>query len=289
MAKKEVDAISGVETTGHEWDGLKELNNPLPRWWILTFYATCIWAVVYWVLMPSWPLISDYTRGIRDHSQREIVMDEVAALQSARADQGEAIVNADLETIKSSPDMLQFAMASGRAAFGDNCAGCHGTGATGFTGFPNLNDDEWIWGGSLEEISHTIHFGIRAAHDETRVGDMLAFGRDEILDREQVRNVASYVVSLSGGEGVEGADIEEGKVIFEDNCASCHGEDAKGTKELGAPNLTDNIWLYGGDVQTVIETVHNGRAGMMPAWDGRLDEATIKSLAVFVHSLGGGQ
>ena len=289
MAKKEVDAISGVETTGHEWDGLKELNNPLPRWWVLTFYACCLWSVVYWVLMPSWPLISDYSHGIRGHSQRTVVAEEVAMLESARADKAAALVDADLETIKTSPDLLQFAMANGRAAFGDNCAPCHGTGATGFTGYPNLNDDEWLWGGTLDDISQTIHYGIRSGHDEARVGDMLAFGRDELLDRDQIRDVASYVVSLTGGSPAEGADLANGKVVFEDNCASCHGEDAKGTQELGAPNLTDNIWLYGGSLQTVTETITNGRGGVMPAWSGRLEEATIKSLAVYVHSLGGGQ
>lgn len=289
MAKKEVDAISGVETTGHQWDGLKELNNPLPRWWILSFYACCAWAVVYWVLMPSWPLVSDYTRGIRDHSQRAVVADEVAALQAARADKANALVSADLETIENTPELLQFAMANGRVAFGDNCAACHGTGATGFVGYPNLNDDEWIWGGTLDDIAQTIHFGIRSGHDEARVGDMLAFGRDEMLDREQIRDVASYVLSLSGGEGAPGADLEAGKVIFEDNCASCHGDNATGSREFGAPNLTDAIWLYGGSYEKVVETIYNGRGGVMPAWEGRLDEATIKSLAVYVHSLGGGE
>jgi cytochrome c oxidase cbb3-type subunit 3 len=288
-AKKEVDAISGVETTGHEWDGLKELNHPLPRWWLWTFYICCIWAVVYWVLMPAWPLMSDYTRGTRGYSQRAVVAEEVGALQAARAANGQALVGAELDAIKSNPDLLQFAMASGRAAFGDNCSGCHGTGATGFVGFPNLNDDEWIWGGTLDGIRQTILYGIRSGHDDTRVGDMLAFGRDGVLDADQVRDVASYVVSLSGGTGADGADLANGQTVFAENCAACHGEEGKGTAELGAPNLTDKIWLYGGSVQTVMETIQNGRGGVMPAWVDRLDEATIKSLAVYVHSLGGGQ
>ena len=289
MAKKEVDAISGVETTGHEWDGLKELNHPLPRWWLWTFYICIIFSVIYWVLMPSWPLLSDYTRGMRGHSQRALVGEEVAALQAARAEKGTALVDAELDAINSNPDLLQFAMANGRAAFGDNCAGCHGTGATGFVGFPNLNDDEWIWGGTLDQIRQTILYGVRSGNDDAHTGDMLAFGRDGVLDAAQVRDVASFVLSMSGGKGAEGADLANGQVVFEENCVACHGDAGAGNQELGAPNLTDNIWLYGGSIETVMETIQNGRGGVMPAWVDRLDEATIKSLAVYVHSLGGGQ
>ena len=288
-AKKEVDAISGVETTGHEWDGLKELNHPLPRWWLWTFYICIIFSVIYWVLMPSWPLLSDYTRGMRGHSQRALVGEEVAALQAARAEKGTALVDAELDAINSNPDLLQFAMANGRAAFGDNCAGCHGTGATGFVGFPNLNDDEWIWGGTLDQIRQTILYGVRSGNDDAHTGDMLAFGRDGVLDAAQVRDVASFVLSMSGGKGAEGADLAHGQVVFEENCVACHGDAGAGNQELGAPNLTDNIWLYGGSIETVMETIQNGRGGVMPAWVDRLDEATIKSLAVYVHSLGGGQ
>ncbi|MCC0015771.1 MAG: cytochrome-c oxidase, cbb3-type subunit III [Rhodobiaceae bacterium] len=288
-AKKEVDAISGVETTGHEWDGLKELNHPLPRWWLWTFYICIIFSVIYWVLMPSWPLLSDYTRGMRGHSQRALVGEEVAALQAARAEKGTALVDAELDAINSNPDLLQFAMANGRAAFGDNCAGCHGTGATGFVGFPNLNDDEWIWGGTLDQIRQTILYGVRSGNDDAHTGDMLAFGRDGVLDAAQVRDVASFVLSMSGGKGAEGADLANGQVVFEENCVACHGDAGAGNQELGAPNLTDNIWLYGGSIETVMETIQNGRGGVMPAWVDRLDEATIKSLAVYVHSLGGGQ
>ncbi|PLX37481.1 MAG: cytochrome-c oxidase, cbb3-type subunit III [Hyphomicrobiales bacterium] len=286
--KKDIDEFSGVETTGHEWDGLKELNNPLPRWWIMTFYVCIIWAIGYWIAMPSWPLIESYTAGVLGASQRAQAIEAYETAAAARAEKGAGLVEASLEDIQGKQDLLEFAMANGKAAFGDNCAPCHGTGATGSAGFPNLNDDDWLWGGSLEAIHTTIQYGIRSGHDEARVGDMTAFGHDEILEKDQITQVVGYVRSLSGMEA-EGADIEAGKTVFVDNCAACHGEDAKGMQELGAPNLTDGIWLYGSDAATLTETVTAGRKGVMPAWTGRLDDVTIKSLAVYVHSLGGGQ
>lgn len=286
---RDVDQLSGTETTGHEWDGIKELNTPLPSWWVWVFYATVIWSVVYWVLMPSWPLISGYTEGIRGHSQRALVAEQVAELNALRAERGAGLVEASLEEIRDTPELLTFAMANGQAAFGDNCAPCHGTGATGFIGYPNLNDDAWLWGGTLEDIHITLLHGIRANNDETRFGEMLAFGRDGILDRTQIRDVTGYVLSLSGLEAPADANLEEGAVIYADNCAACHGDSGEGIQELGAPNLTDAIWLYGSSVEAVTESIANGRAGVMPGWVDRLDPVTIKSLAVYVHSLGGGQ
>jgi cytochrome c oxidase cbb3-type subunit 3 len=289
MGKPERDEISGVDTTGHEWDGLKELNNPLPRWWVLTLYASCVWAVAYWVLMPAWPLLTDYTKGIRGHSQRAEVMKQVGALQEARAARGAVLVDAELSDIQADPDLLQFAMANGRSAFGDNCSACHGQGAQGFVGFPNLNDDEWLWGGTLDDIQQTILYGIRNEHPDTRFGEMPAYGTDEIFSAEEIRDVASYALSLSGGTGADGADLANGETLFVDNCAACHGDAGMGEPALGAPNLTDNIWLYGGSYETVVETIHAGRAGVMPHFVERLDAPTVKSLAVYVHSLGGGQ
>ncbi|MEO1198145.1 MAG: cytochrome-c oxidase, cbb3-type subunit III [Pseudomonadota bacterium] len=287
MAEKHVDEVSGIETTGHEWDGLRELNNPLPRWWVWTFYASIIWAVVYWILMPSWPLISDYTKGIRGHSQRALVAEQVEALRSERNVLGEGIVEATLDEVQADPDLLQFAMASGRAAFGDNCSACHGTGATGFVGYPNLNDDDWLWGGTLEDIQYTIAHGIRNAQDPAaRIGDMPAFPQ---LSRGDVSAVSQYVRSLSGLETEEGSDLEAGAEIYAANCAACHMPDGTGFQALGAPNLTDGIWLYGDSAEAIAEGVLNGRGAEMPAFGGRLDEATVKSLAVYVHSLGGGQ
>ena len=287
--KKYIDEPTGTETTGHEWDGVKELNTPLPKWWVYTFYATCVWAVAYCIAMPAWPLIDSYTTGVLGASQRAEVLAAHSEAVKVRTEKGAGLIDAELDAIKTDQNLLEFAMANGKSAFGDNCAPCHGSGATGAKGYPNLNDDNWLWGGTLDDIHTTLKFGIRSDHDDTRVGDMTAFGADEILSKEEIRTVANYVVSLSGGETESGADLEAGKTLFTDNCESCHGEDAKGMAELGAPNLTDQIWLYGGDLESVVETVTNGRKGVMPAWTGRLDDVTIKSLAVYVHSLGGGQ
>lgn len=289
MAKKDIDQISGIETTGHEWDGLKELNNPLPRWWLYTFYVCCAWAVFYWIMMPSWPLVSDYARGIRGHSQRAVVMQEVEAMRTVRAETGAGLADAELADIQSTPKLLEFAMANGKAAFGDNCAPCHGGGGGGAVGYPNLNDDAWLWGGTLDDIHQTLLYGIRSDNDETRFGDMPAFGRDELLETGQINAVANYVRSLSGLETEPGADLALGETVFLDNCAACHGDDGKGMREVGAPNLTDGIWLYGNDLNTIVDGIRNGRGAVMPAWIDRLDPVTLKSLAVYVHSLGGGE
>jgi cytochrome c oxidase cbb3-type subunit 3 len=216
-------------------------------------------------------------------------MKQVGALQEARAARGAVLVDAELSDIQSNPDLMQFAMASGRSAFGDNCSPCHGQGAQGFVGYPNLNDDEWLWGGTLDDIQQTILYGIRNDHPDTRFGEMPAYGTDEIFSTEEIRDVASYTLSLSGGPAADGADMANGQTLFEENCAACHGDAGMGEPALGAPNLTDSIWLYGGSVETVTETIYNGRAGVMPHFVERLDEPTIKSLAVYVHSLGGGQ
>ncbi|MEI2384258.1 cytochrome-c oxidase, cbb3-type subunit III [Breoghania sp. JC706] len=286
---KHVDEVSGVETTGHEWDGLRELNNPLPRWWLYIFYACIVWSIGYWVLMPSWPLISSYTTGMLGASQREQALDALETGVAARNEMGAGLSTASLEEIQSTPGLLEFAMANGRAAFGDNCAPCHGSGATGSPGYPNLQDDSWLWGGSLDAIHYTIQNGIRSTGEDTRMGDMPAFGRDEILSKEEITQVASYVHTLSGGAPEEGVDVEAGKTVFMDNCAVCHGEDGKGNQDLGAPNLTDKTWLYGGTIADIKAQVTNPRNGVMPTWGGRLDENTIKSLAVYVHALGGGE
>ncbi|MAU40523.1 MAG: cytochrome-c oxidase, cbb3-type subunit III [Kordiimonas sp.] len=286
MATPERDEISGVETTGHEWDGIKELNNPLPRWWLWTLYVTIIWAVIYMIFMPAWPLISDHTKGILGYSQRAAVEEQLDKVRMERAAKGEQLVNASLADIQSNPDLLQFAMAGGKAAFGDNCAGCHGSGAAGAPGYPNLNDDDWIWGGTLEDIHVTLLYGIRAMHDDTRLSDMPAFLKDEILEKEQISTLVTYVQSLSDPSIAAPAG---GAELYDENCASCHMDDGKGNTELGSPNLTDGIWLYGGDRASIAETISYSRMGVMPNWDGRLDPATIKSLAIYVHSLGGGQ
>lgn len=287
--KPNLDPATGRETTGHEWDDIQELNNPLPRWWLIVLYATIVWSVAYWVVYPSWPLVTDYTRGLFGYSQRAVVMEEIETARKARGVQGQALAQASLEEIRSTPDLLKLAVANGRAAFGDNCASCHGTGAAGRIGYPNLQDDEWLWGGTLDEIHQTIRVGARSGHADTRQSEMLAFGRDGILKRQEIEAVSNYVLSLSGQAFDPKLNLEEGSKIFASNCAACHAENGKGNKEMGAPDLTDAIWLYGSAPEQVMATVANGRKGVMPAWDTRLDPVTVKSLAVYIHSLGGGQ
>ena len=196
MSDRQVDPHSGTETTGHEWDGIKELDTPMPRWWLGIFYATILWAVGYWIVMPAWPTLSGYTRGILDHSQRDAVSADLAALKAARAAQEKVLGDASLAQIQSDPSLLQFAMAEGRTVFGDNCAGCHGSGGQGFKGYPNLNDDVWLWGGTLADIQHTITVGIRSVHPETRQSQMPAWGKGGILTPEQIEDLSDYVMHL---------------------------------------------------------------------------------------------
>lgn len=284
----ELDQLSGLETTGHEWDGIKELNSPLPRWWLWTFYATVAWAIGYWIVMPAWPLVSSYTGGILGYHQRARVAEDIAAAEAAQSGYRQRIAAAELETIRGDPELLAFAIAGGRSAFAVNCSQCHGSGAAGSRGYPNLNDDDWLWGGDLANILTTIRYGIRSGHDETRVSDMPAFLKDELLTRAQVGDVADYVLSLSG-KPHDAAAAARGKAVFAEQCVACHKEGGVGNREVGAPNLTDQIWLYGGDRESIVRTVSYSRRGVMPAWDGRLAPVTVKQLAVYVHSLGGGE
>lgn len=287
---EEKDAVTGRTTTGHEWDGIKELNTPLPRWWLNVFYACILWSIAYYVVYPAWPGITSYTKGVLGYSSRAEVAVELDALKARRAAAAADLGTVDIAAIKADPKLLNLALAQGKAAFGDNCAPCHGIGGAGSKGYPNLNDDDWLWGGTLNDIHTTIQHGVRSTNDDaTRISAMPAFGRDGILKKEEIRTVANYVVSLSGGQTEAGFDKAAGAKLFADNCASCHGDQGKGNKDLGAPNLTDAIWLYGSKLEDVVETVTNSRSGLMPAWAGRLDPVTVKSLAVYVHSLGGGK
>lgn len=286
---KRIDEVTGVETTGHVWDDdLEELNKPLPQWWLWVMYATIVWSIGYWVLYPAWPLASDYTRGMLGYSQRAVVMEQVAAGKAAQSEFRDAIAKAELAEIQTKPDLLNFAVAGGRAAFGDNCAPCHGRGAQGFEGYPNLNDDDWIWGGDLAAIHQTIRHGIRNSDEDSRQSEMPKFGKDELLEKAQIDDVAEYVLSLSGS-ATDTAAAERGATVYAENCAACHGENGKGMNELGAPNLADSIWLYGGDKADIVTSINTGRGGVMPAFQSRLDDVTVKQLAVYVHSLGGGK
>jgi cytochrome c oxidase cbb3-type subunit III len=284
-----IDTVTGRTVTGHEWDGIQELNTPLPRWWVWMFYATIVWAIGYWIVYPAWPTVSGYTAGLFGYSTRGELANDLAALQAVRGERAQALQQVALADIEKDPALLAFARAQGKAAFGDNCAPCHGTGAAGAKGYPNLNDDEWLWGGKLEEIHQTIEFGIRSGHAKAPQGNMMAFGKDGILKANEIVTVANYVRSLSGLPVRQGTDLTAGKALFATNCAACHGDDGKGKRDVGSPNLTDAIWLYGSDEATIIETVTHGRGNVMPSWAGRLDPATLKSLAVYVHTLGGGK
>jgi cytochrome c oxidase cbb3-type subunit III len=285
----DLDHVTGKTTTGHEWDGIKELNTPLPRWWVITFYLTIVWAVGYWIVYPAWPMLWSNTTGLLHYSSRADVVVELANLEKIRGDRMVALGAAPLTDIEKDPALLALARARGKTVFGDNCAPCHGSGAAGAKGYPNLNDDDWLWGGTLDQIMQTIQFGARSGHTKAHESAMLAFGKEGVLKKEQIVTVANYVRSLSGLSTSQGYDAAAGAKIFVENCVACHGDGGKGNQELGAPNLTDKIWLYGSDEATLIETITNGRGGVMPAWVGRLDPPTIKALAVYVHSLGGGK
>jgi cytochrome c oxidase cbb3-type subunit III len=287
--RNDIDNVSGKTTTGHEWDGIKELNTPLPRWWVITFYLTIFWAVGYWVVYPAWPMLWGHTTGLLHYSSRADVAVELANLERIRGDKMVALGAASLADIEKDPALLALARARGKTAFGDNCAPCHGSGGAGAKGYPNLNDDDWLWGGTLDQIMQTIQFGARSGHARTHEGAMLAFGKEGVLKKNQIVTVANYVRSLSGLPTSQGYDDKAGARIFAENCAVCHGDAGKGNQELGAPNLADKIWLYGSDEATLIETITNGRSGVMPAWVDRLDPSTVKALAVYVHSLGGGK
>ena len=286
MAEKHIDELSGVETTGHEWDGIRELNNPMPRWWVWTFYATIVWSIAYAIAYPSWPLLKEATRGVLGYSSRQEFAESVKVATDAQKAFVDKIAATPVTDIAKDPQLLQFALNGGDAAFKVNCITCHGTGAMGGPGYPNLNDDDWLWGGTTEQIYQTILYGIRSEHSDTRVSEMPAF--KDMLEPAQIRQVSAYVVSLTGTPS-DASLVEPGKQVFADNCASCHGEDARGNKELGAPDLADAIWLYGNSEEAIARQVSTPRMGVMPAWTGRLSDTTIKELTVYVHSLGGGQ
>ncbi|WP_439575678.1 cytochrome-c oxidase, cbb3-type subunit III [Phreatobacter sp.] len=288
--KPEIDAATGRSTTGHEWDGIKELNSPLPKWWLYIFYATIVWSIGYWIVYPAWPLVTTHTKGLFGYSSRQDVAQDLDALRTLRAGRSAALASTPLPDIAKDPALLTFALAQGKAAFGDNCAPCHGTSATGSPGYPNLRDDVWLWGGRIEDIHQTIAHGIRNADDRSRQGPMPAFGGPNgALKPEEIVQVANFVRQLSGQSTRAGVDLAKGRELFATNCSSCHGDEGRGNQELGAPNLTTPVAIYGLDERTIIQTITQGRAGVMPGWAGRLDETTVKALAVYVHALGGGR
>jgi cytochrome c oxidase cbb3-type subunit 3 len=285
----EIDQPTGQTTTGHEWDGIKELNTPLPRWWLWTFYACVAFSLVWVVLYPAIPLIHSATHGVLGYSTRGEVETALTAAKTAQAGNLEKVATLSLKDIAANPELKRFAVAGGRSAFLVNCVPCHGSGAAGAPGYPNLNDDDWLWGGTLEDIHTTITHGIRFTQDsDTRVSQMPAFGADRLLDAGQIDAVANFVLSLSNEEH-DAALAATGKTIFADNCAACHGETGEGNRDMGAPRLSDGIWLYGKDKKSIVAQISRPRHGVMPAWVQRLNPTTIKELALYVHSLGGGE
>jgi len=291
MASIEKDSVSGQYTTGHEWDGIKELNTPLPKWWVYVFWICVLWSIGYWFAMPAWPTISDYSRGMLNYSSRAEVDKDLAAQKKARSQWLTKMESLSVEDIAKDKTLLNYAMAGGKVAFGENCSACHASGGTGVPGaYPRLADDEWIWGGTLADIEQTIRYGVRNSNANSRQSEMPKFGADALLTKDQIEQVADYVVSLSGKSPAAGTP---GEAIFNEQCVACHQEGGVGSKDVGAPPLNNNIWLFKGDKQPtrelIVSQVTNPRHGSMPDWSSRLDDATIKMLAVYVHSLGGGK
>ncbi|MCK0095285.1 cytochrome-c oxidase, cbb3-type subunit III [Yoonia sp. F2084L] len=285
--QKDIDEVTGTDTTGHSWDGIKELNNPLPRWWLWSFYLTIIWGIGYSVAYPAWPMVSNATAGFLGYSTRGEVAQDIARFEDANAEISAQLASADLNVLNENPELLRYANSAGGAVFRNNCSQCHGSGAAGFTGYPNLLDDDWLWGGDFENIEYTIRHGIRNEEDwDARYSEMNAY--DEIFTNDEVDQVVHYVRLISGQEH-DAALAAPGEGLFLDNCAACHGDNGMGNRDLGAPNLTDAIWLYGGDLASLEETVRYARFGVMPPWGERLTEAEIKAVTAYVHQLGGGE
>jgi cytochrome c oxidase cbb3-type subunit 3 len=286
MAKKP-NKKPEVETTGHQWDGIEEYNNPLPRWWLWTFYACIVWGLWYVIAYPAWPMIEGATAGYKGWSTRANIAVELAEAEAANAEINAKLASVELASVADTPELQAYATSAGAAVFKTWCAQCHGSGAAGAKGYPNLLDNDWLWGGSVDEIHATIAHGIRNEVDpDARYSEMPAFG--EILETPQIDQVTNYVMSLSGTPQ-DASLVAEGQTVFMDNCAACHGENGMGDINQGAPNLADAIWLYGGDFATIKETVTNSRFGVMPPWNTRLSEAEVAAVAVNDHQLGGGE
>nr|WP_244487971.1 cytochrome-c oxidase, cbb3-type subunit III [Aureimonas sp. Leaf454] len=282
----EIDAATGTATTGHEWDGIQELNTPMPRWWLCVFFACQAFALVYIFLFPAIPLLNSATPGLLGWHSRSEVAEEIETVAAARAGEVEKIRSLPIEEVAADPVLRDLAIRGGESAFKVNCVQCHGADAAGSVGFANLNDDDWLWGGSLDAIAQTVTHGVRyAGDDETRISEMPAFGKDGLLDRDQIAAVTRHVLSLSKASPPDAA----GAQIFTENCAACHGDGGEGNREVGAPRLSDAVWLYSSEPAAIRAQINAPRHGAMPAWGQRLDAATVKQLAIYVHARGGGE
>ena len=289
MEVSERDPATGRETTGHEWNGIKELDTPVPRGVLMFLVVTHLWAIAWWFLVPAWPLGTTYTKGFLGVDQQTTVEARVVEGQRERSAWMARLESDPYDSIMADEALMQTVRHTGRQLFGDNCAACHGRDGKGGSNYPDLTDDDWLWGGGPELIEQTMRVGINTAHPDSRVGQMPAFGRDQMLESDQVRNVAAYVYSLTnpGYSTPENLDrISAGREVFVTTCAACHGDNAAGNREVGAPNLTDAYWIYGGTLDTIITSVHAGRQGHMPTWDERLTKAEMRTLALYVHDLG---
>ncbi len=290
-AKRVTQKPDDVPTTGHVWDGIEEYDNPMPRWWVWVFYATIVWGIGYSIAYPAWPMLTRATPGLLGASTRADVAVDIAAVDSRNADIKSQLVNTDLTAVKENPDLMRFAENAGAAVFRTNCAQCHGSGAAGIAGkgYPNLLDDDWLWGGDVENIHTTITHGIRNSnYPDARYSQMPSFGVDGLLEKDQINQVVEFVLQLSGQEH-DVALSAAGGTVFAENCVACHGEAGLGNADVGAPNLADAIWLYGGARAAVASSVNNARFGVMPGWSERLSEDEIRAVALYVHSRGGGQ
>ncbi|BEV46466.1 cytochrome-c oxidase, cbb3-type subunit III [Afipia carboxidovorans] len=281
------DPHTGHQTTGHEWNGIIELNTPVPRVIYFFLAITVIFAVGYWILMPTWPIGTTYTKGLLGDDVRADVTESLKQAALQRAPWTSQIESKSFAEIEKDPALMNVVRETGRTLFGDNCAACHGREAKGNKGYPNLTTQSWLWGGSPEAIAETIRVGINSTHPDTRSSQMPAFGRDGMLQRPDIDKVVAFIRSLShpNDKTIAADQATAGKEVFAANCASCHGEDAKGNQEMGAPDLTDAFWIYGGDVQSITNTVWGGRNGHMPTWEGRLTDLDRKILALYIADL----
>lgn len=278
------DSLTGYLTTGHEWNGIKELNTPVPRAVYFFLILAFVYSVGYWILMPAWPIGVSYTKGLLGIDQRQIVAASLKDASEGRSPWTRKIETESYTAILADPVLMARARETGHTLFGSNCAPCHGLDAKGGPGFPNLTTSSWLWGGKPEDIFNTIRVGINSAHKDTHVSQMPAFGRDQMIPGSDIPKVAAFVYSLSNpaAKGLDAKDVESGKKIFADNCVACHGEDAKGNPEAGAPDLTDKFWIYGGNLETIDNTVWSGRQGHMPTWESRLSALERKILTLYL-------
>lgn len=286
--QENISEKNSPDTTGHNWDGIKEYNIGAPRWWLIVWIICIIWGVGYWFFYPAIPTAYGSNQGSLKWSKYSQLAESQQEINDKKTIHLEKISKLSFQEIQQDQQLMEFALNGGKSAFRENCSACHGQGAQGGKGYPNLNDDDWLWGGKVEDIYQTLLYGIRSGHDKSRANQMPSFGVDKVLKKEEINSTIQYVLSLSNKGNKNSKDLILGEEIFKANCIACHGNDGKGNQKLGAPNLTDEIWLYGQTNEELYKTIYFARAGVMPFWINRLDDNTIKQLSLYVHSLGGG-